>query len=200
VYSNALTCERLLVAEDDPIIAADLEEALEDEGATVFPAWDVTQALRLIQTRAFSAAVMETKFYTDNAEPVCEALSEHQVPFIFYSGWPNRPSSRWNAVPFVSKPAQVPVIIGALKYALSAKKQDILSPIAEHGRNPNLVAIGRSILDGEERIARIASVIARLNAGGFDTSAAEALHATMTESLNVMRDHLRLLTSEKWRP
>jgi DNA-binding NtrC family response regulator len=200
VYSNALTCERLLVAEDDPIIAADLEEALEDEGATIFPAWDVIQALRLIQTRALSAAVIETKLYTDNAEPVCEALSEHQVPFIFYSGWPDRPSNRWSAVPFVSKPAQVPVIIGALKYALSASKLDILSRSPEHGRNPNLVAIGRSILAGEERITRIERVIARLKAGGFDTSAAEALHDTMIASLNVMRDHLRLLTSEKWRP
>jgi len=83
--------------------------------------------------------------------------------------------------------------------ALSANKHDILSPLAEHGRDPNLIAIDQHIVDGEERIARIARVIARLTVGGFDTSAAEALHATMTASLNMMRDQRRLLASEKWR-
>src|SRR5262249_46825866 len=133
---------------------------------------------------------------TESTEPVCDALKQRQVPFIFYSGWPDPPSSRWSAAPFVSKPSAVPVIIGALKYALSADKRDILSPIAERGQNPNLLAIGKSVLDGEDRVARIERVIARLKAGGFDTSAAEALHATMTSSLNLMRDRLLLLASE----
>jgi hypothetical protein len=91
------------------------------------------------------------------------------------------------------------VIIGALKYALSADKQDIFSPFAAHGDVPNLVAIDQHIADGEERIARITRVIARLKVGGFDTCAAEALHATMTTSLSLMRGHQRLLASEKWR-
>jgi hypothetical protein len=91
------------------------------------------------------------------------------------------------------------VIIGALKYALSANKHDILSPLAEPGGDPSLIAIDQRIVDGEERIARITRVIARLQVGGFDMSAAEALHATMTKTLNRMRDYQRLLASEKWR-
>jgi hypothetical protein len=43
--------------------------------------------------------------------------------------------------------------------------------------------------DGEEQISRITGVIARLKAGGFDTSAAEELRATMTKTLNLMRGH-----------
>ena len=79
--------------------------------------------------------------------------------------------------------------------ALSANKHDILSPLAEPGRDPSLIAIDQRIVDGEERIARITCVIGRLQAGGLDTSAAESLHTTMTASLNVMRDHRRLLAS-----
>ena len=199
MYSSTLAHERLLVAEDNPIIAWDLQQVLEDEGATVFPASNVIQALRLTQTLGLSAAVVETQLCAENAEPVCDALSQRQVPFVFYTTSSDRSSSRWSAVPFVSKPAPDEVIIGALKYALSANKHDILSPLAEPGRDPSLIAIDQRIVDGEERIARIARVIARLTVGGFDTSAAEALHATMTASLNMMRDQRRLLASEKWR-
>jgi hypothetical protein len=35
--------------------------------------------------------------------------------------------------------------------------------------------------------------------GGFDTSAAEVLQATMTASLNLVRNQRRLLASEKWK-
>jgi len=122
-----------------------------------------------------------------------------RIPPLTPTGSPDRPSSRWSAAPLVSKPATVPVIIGALKYALSANKHDILSPLAEPGGDASLIAIDQRIVDGEERIARITRVIARLQAGGFDTTAAEALHATMTASLNLMREQRRLLASEKWR-
>jgi hypothetical protein len=53
----------------------------------------------------------------------------------------------------------------------------------------NLIAIDQCIVDGEEPISRITRVIVRLKVAGFDTSASEALRATMTETLNVMRDH-----------
>jgi CheY-like chemotaxis protein len=199
VHSSTLAYERLLVAEDNPIIAADLEQVLEDEGATVLSAWSVIQALRLTQAPALSAAVIDVELGTENAEPVCEALSQRRVPFVFYTASPDWSSSRWSAVPFVSKPAPDPVIIGALKYALSANKDDVLSPLAEYGRRPSLIGIDQCIVDGEERIARITRVISRLQLSGFDTSAAETLHARMTASLNIMRDHRRLLASEKWR-
>ena len=195
---STLAHERLLVAEDEPIIALELQQVLENQGATVFSASSVPQALRLTETSALSAAVIDVRLRNENAGPVCNALNQRQVPFIFYTGSPDRPSSRWSAAPLVSKPAPVPVIIGALKYALSADKHDVLLPLTEHGRDLNLIAIDQCIVDGEERIARITRVIASWKEGGFDTSAAESLHATMIVSLNVMRDHRRLLASPTW--
>jgi DNA-binding response OmpR family regulator len=199
VLSSTLAYERFLVAEDDPLISMDLQDVLEDEGAMVLPASSVTQALRLAQTPALSAAVIDIKLGTENAEPVCEALSQRQVPFIFYTACPDWSLNRWCAAPFVTKPALDSVIIGALKYVVTANKHDTLSPLAEDGGNPTLIAIEQSIVDGEERVARIAHAIARLKAGGFDTSAAEALYETMTALLNLIRDQRRLLASAKWR-
>jgi hypothetical protein len=56
---STLAHERLLLAEDEPIIAMDLQQLLEKEGATVFPASSVPQALRLTETSALSAAVID---------------------------------------------------------------------------------------------------------------------------------------------
>jgi CheY-like chemotaxis protein len=174
VLSSTLANERFLLAEDDPLISMDLQQVLEDEGAMVFPASSVTQALRLVQTPALSAAVIGIKLRTENAEPVCDALSERQVPFIFYTACPDRLSNRWSAAPLVSKPAPDSVIIGALKYVLCADKHDVLLPPAERGDAPNLIAIDQCIVEGEERISRISRIIARVKVGGFDTSAAES--------------------------
>ena len=80
MLSSTLAYERFLVVEDDALISMDLQEVLEDEGAMVFPASSVTQALHLAQTPALSAAVIDIKLRTENAEPVCDALSECQVP------------------------------------------------------------------------------------------------------------------------
>ena len=56
---STLAHERLLVAEDEPIIALELQQVLENQGATVFSASSVPQALRLTETSALSAAVID---------------------------------------------------------------------------------------------------------------------------------------------
>ena len=149
------------MVEDDPLISMDLREVLDDEGAMVFPASSVTQALHLAQTPALSAAVIDIKLRTENAEPVCDALSERQVPFIFYTACPDWLAGRWTAAPFVSKPAPGPVIVGALKYALSASKHDLLSPLVEHGRDQNHNAIDQRIsMEKNGLLASHASLLA----------------------------------------
>ena len=86
------------------------------------------------------------------------------------------------------------MIVGAIKYAISADKQDVLSSISDH---PKLITIDQRIADGEERIVRIKRIITRLEAAGLDMSVAKALLVTMTTSLELMRDHRQLMASEK---
>jgi hypothetical protein len=94
----------------------DLQQILKDEGAMVFPALSVTQALCLAHQLLLSILSF--------VEPLCDALSQRQIPFIFYTAYPDRLSNRWSAAPLLSKPAPDSVIIGALKYVLCAKKHD----------------------------------------------------------------------------
>ena len=161
MHSSMLAYERFLVAEDDFFVSIDLQQLLENEGATVFPASSVTHALGRAQTRALSAAVIDIKPGAEDAEPVCDALSRRQVPFIFYTACPDWLAGRWTAAPFVSKPAPGPVIVGALKYALSASKHDLLSPLVEHGRDQNHNAIDQRIsMEKNGLLASHASLLA----------------------------------------
>jgi DNA-binding response OmpR family regulator len=195
MHAPALARARLLVAEDEPLIAMDIGGRLEEEGATVFPARSVRHAIRLIETSSLSAGVVDIRLGNDDAEPVCETLARHQVPFVFYTGQSAAVRKRWAASPVVTKPAAAAAIVGAIKYTLAADKRDLLSSISA---DPTIVNFDQHIADGEERIVRIRRLIRRLQKSGFDTSAAENLVATMSASVELIRDHRRLLASE-WR-
>ncbi len=53
----------------------------------------------------------------------------------------------------------------------------------------HLAKAERDIADGEERIARQTAIAGRLQAGGQDAKAAEALLRTLRETLAVWKDH-----------
>jgi DNA-binding response OmpR family regulator len=80
VHSTTLTCDQLLVTEYEPLISMDLQQVLEDEGAMVFPASSLTQALRRAQRPALSAAVIDIKLRTENAEPFAMRLDSIRFP------------------------------------------------------------------------------------------------------------------------
>ena len=195
MHAPALAGARLLVAEDEPLIAMDIGGLLEEEGATVFPARNVSHAIRLVETSSLSAGVVDIRLGNGDAEPVCEALVQHQVPFVFYTAQSAAVCKRWAAFPVVTKPAAAAAIVGAIKYTLAADKRDLLSSTSA---DPTIVNFDQHITDGEERIARISRLIRRLQKSGFDMSAAEKLVVTMRASVELIRDHHRLLASE-WR-
>jgi DNA-binding response OmpR family regulator len=196
MHVAALAHERLLVVEDEPLIAREIEALLEDEGATVFPAFSVSHAIRLIDASPLSAGVVDIRLGKDTAEPVCEALARQQVPFVFFTGQAEAVWKRWAASPVVSKPATAAAIVGAIKYTLAADKHDLLPSTAA---DPTIVDLDQRIADGEGRVARINRLIMQLQNDHFDTSVAEKLLLTMSASIELMFSHRRLLASPRWR-
>src|SRR5262245_42681132 len=65
VIHPAFVDQRILVAEDEPLITMELGRLLEEEGATVFAARSVSQALRLVGTRALTAAIVDSCLGTE---------------------------------------------------------------------------------------------------------------------------------------
>jgi len=84
-----LAGRRVLVVEDDYLIATALCQELEDAGAEVVgPAPDVAAALELLAVEgAINGAVLDVNLGGEMAWPVAEALLAHGVPFAFTTGY-----------------------------------------------------------------------------------------------------------------
>jgi ActR/RegA family two-component response regulator len=89
LQSEALQGRRLLVVEDEYMIAADLARALEERGVDVVgPAGSVDGALALIDADAdIDGAILDINLRGDRAYPVADALQARGVPFVFVTGY-----------------------------------------------------------------------------------------------------------------
>jgi len=79
---------RVLVVEDDWLIALSLQEMLQDAGCDVVgPVGDVTAALPLCQGGAIDAAILDYWLRDATAKPLADVLSAHGVPFALTTGF-----------------------------------------------------------------------------------------------------------------
>ena len=80
---------RVLVVEDEYVIAQDLKSSLENAGAEVLgPVPSVARAMALLDADAApDAAILDVNLGTEDVFPVAEALRERGVPFVFATGY-----------------------------------------------------------------------------------------------------------------
>ena len=83
-----MTTKRILIVEDEVLIAISLEAALAGRGYdTVGPFNRVDQAVAAVECEQLDAAVLDVNLGGDKVFPVAVALSEKNVPFIFLTGY-----------------------------------------------------------------------------------------------------------------
>ena len=107
---DALVGRRVLVVEDEALIALMLEDFLTQAGAIVIGlAASVAQALKLIEGEQVDVAVLDYAIADGVSVPVAEALIARSVPFLFASGHTSPVTTPTvPAVPRIEKPyAQV---------------------------------------------------------------------------------------------
>ena len=79
---------RILVVEDEFLIAMQLEITLQNAGYQVLgPAPNVSAALRLLRTERPDGAVLDVDLTGEWVTPVAEVLRAMSVPFILASGY-----------------------------------------------------------------------------------------------------------------
>jgi DNA-binding response OmpR family regulator len=88
----SLRGRRVLVVEDEYMLAEDLRQGLEKLGAEVLgPVPTVAQALTLLQSEDYpDAAVLDVNLQGDYIFPVLDLLRNKRVPFVLttgYDGW-----------------------------------------------------------------------------------------------------------------
>src|SRR4051794_41934647 len=89
---RSLRGRRVLVVEDEALIAMGMEEGLAEAGAEVVgPACSVDEALNLIERAAcdggLSAAVLDINLEGVAVAPVADRLAVLGVPFVFATGY-----------------------------------------------------------------------------------------------------------------
>lgn len=78
---------RILIAEDEPIIAMALTWAVGDAGGEVLgPAASVIAALELLETQTVSGAILDVNLTDGLVSPVVEYLMERNIPLIIQTG------------------------------------------------------------------------------------------------------------------
>ena len=83
-----LTGRRVLVVEDDDMIAAMVEAALEEAQCTVVgPFHDLAGALAAAKNQAFDVALLDVNLAGEMVFPVAEALDARGIPFMLLSGY-----------------------------------------------------------------------------------------------------------------
>ncbi|WP_439594341.1 HWE histidine kinase domain-containing protein [Falsiroseomonas sp.] len=87
-----LAGRRILLVEDEPLVALDLEETLRGLGCEVAgPAATLAEALRLAETPRLDAAVLDVNLGGQAAFPVADLLLAQGVPVVFATGYSELP-------------------------------------------------------------------------------------------------------------
>lgn len=113
---NGATRGRVLVVEDEPLLALDMAQTLEEAGYEVIgPAASVKEALNLIERTECDAAVLDMNLRSETAEPIAHALIARGTPFISLSGYSasQRPEVFRESIA-LSKPLDVSKLFEAL--------------------------------------------------------------------------------------
>ncbi len=114
--SSALTGKRILVVEDEFMIAMLLEDMLTElecivAGVVAKPA----DALQLISTTKVDAAVLDVNLDGVDSFGVAAALGERQIPFVFATGYGgSRLTPEFAHYPVIQKPYRLEELSGAL--------------------------------------------------------------------------------------
>jgi CheY-like chemotaxis protein len=127
----ALEGARVLVVEDEYLVAALIERILESAGCIVRgPIPRVPEALDAVDHDDYDAAVLDVNLAGERINPVADALSERHVPFMFVTGYgANALPREYAERPHIGKPFRMAELLGVLSSIL--KPCDHLA--ARHG-------------------------------------------------------------------
>ena len=117
---------RVLLVEDEPLIAMMLEdflEALDRQHAGT--ADSVAAALPMVEAGALDAAILDVNLVGEKVYPVADALLDRGVPFLFASGYDADESGlRFTGIRHLVKPLMMKSLVAALVAEMDAAPDD----------------------------------------------------------------------------
>ena len=117
---------RVLVVEDEAIVAIDIADQLSDAGFLVVgPAPSVAKALKLIEEVGCDVAVLDVNLRDETAAPVARELRSRHTPFLFLSAVSrdHLPSGFGDEV-LIPKPARPAMLVAALQASIAESSRN----------------------------------------------------------------------------
>jgi CheY-like chemotaxis protein len=117
-----LTGLRILIVEDEFLLAMELESLLQQRGCMVLgPVSSVGQALTMLDGEQPDIALLDVNLKGERATPVAAALQARGVPFVLITGYsgPQLSEPELRGVPRIDKPVNCRSLRRAVTTALS---------------------------------------------------------------------------------
>ncbi len=112
---------RVLVVEDEPVVAMCLEDILETLGCeTIGPAGRLAEGLALAEREELGAAILDINLAGERSTPIAEMLRRRGVPVVFASGYGAAPEG-FEHLPLIAKPYSEADIDAALQGLLGSE-------------------------------------------------------------------------------
>jgi len=123
--------KRLLVVEDESLIALMMAEQLVELGYTVVgPAFTISEARHLAGVASIEAALVDLNLHGVLADEIADILSRRQIPFIFITGYSDPPPGFYENVDVLHKPFQLDHLRQAVEGMLAKPPVDGRAAVA----------------------------------------------------------------------
>jgi two-component system, response regulator PdtaR len=133
--ADLLSGVRVLIVEDEALLALEIQELLQSAGSTVIGTFsDLARAGQAAQREAIDVAVLDTNLNGEMVYPLADDLVVRGIPFVFVTGYgtSNLPE-RFRSMPQVAKPFDPASLTGELQRMMSQGAVSASSRAIEHG-------------------------------------------------------------------
>jgi DNA-binding response OmpR family regulator len=121
---SGLAGKRILVVEDEALIAELVADMLLDLGARVVgPAYSLKKAMELATVEEIDGAVLDVNIRSERVDPVAEVLRQRTVPMVFATGNGDMIAGLADGAPVLEKPYTQEKLGDALSKALDMRSQ-----------------------------------------------------------------------------
>jgi CheY-like chemotaxis protein len=122
-----LTGLRVVVVEDESLVAMLLEDTLVDMGCTVVAiASELGEAREVLSSADFDAAILDVNLNGSRTFEIAVSLAQRRIPFVFSTGYgANILPDHFRGVPVLTKPFRQEEFRQALLSALNAAERAV---------------------------------------------------------------------------
>jgi DNA-binding NarL/FixJ family response regulator len=110
---------RILIVEDEPLVAIDIASVLEDFGYQVVgPAGTAAAALSLLAREGCDAAILDIRLGQETSQDVALELAHGGIPFVILSAYSPKEANFPSDAPALAKPLQPQKLLAELQRCL----------------------------------------------------------------------------------